>query len=80
MDSLYLTVEQVRFAASVWVAVQSFGALVQRKVYTQAAEIIQYYQRRNQQAREHLAQRKRQRLRALGIEVENLRCCIQDNS
>jgi hypothetical protein len=80
VESFYLTVEQVRFAASVWVAVQSFPASVQKQVYTQAAEIIQYHQRRNQQAREHHARRKRQRLRALGIEVEKLRCCIQDNS
>jgi len=77
---LYLTVEQIRYAASVWVAVQSFPPSVQMQAYRQASEIIQYHQKYNQQAREYHARRKRQKLRALGIHVEKLRCCIQDNS
>ena len=51
----------------------------QNQAFHQAAGIIQYRQSRNRQAREHHARRKRERLRAMGIEVQKLRCCIQDN-
>jgi hypothetical protein len=48
--------------------------------WTSSEKKGQYHQRRIQQAREHHARRKRQKLRALGIHVEKSGCCIQDNS
>ncbi len=69
-----------KHAASTPVAVQSFPPSVQWQVYQKASEIIRYHQGRNRQAREHHARQKRQRLRALGIDIEKSTCYIEDNT
>jgi hypothetical protein len=74
--SLYLTVEQVREAACVWVEAQDLSAPARRRKYRKAAARIAYYQRRNQQARQSHTKTTRQRLRNLGITVNQLRSCV----
>lgn len=73
IDSLYLTVEQVRYAANVWMASHDLPRAARKKRYREAAERIAYYQHRNQQARRSHTNTTFRRLRQLGIKVSRLR-------
>ena len=78
-DRQYLTVEQVRDAASAWVEAQGLPPSARKKIYQETAARIAYYQRRNQQARKSHTKRTRQRLRAIGIKLDRLRSCVPDD-
>ncbi len=78
--TLYLTVEQVRQAASVWTQVQDMPASVRWRQYQKTAAQIAYYQRRNQQARRSHTQTAHRRLRRIGIRLDQLRSCVPEDS
>ena len=73
---MYLTVEQVRMAASAWVEAQSRHSAARRSIYQDVADKIAYYQMHNQQARVFHTRATLARLQALGIEVGQLPSCI----
>ena len=75
-ESLYLTVEQVRTAASAWVEAQSRHSAARRGIYRDAAEKIAYYQKHNQQSRIYHTRTTVARLLAMGIDVHQLPSCI----
>jgi hypothetical protein len=76
---LYLTVEQVRDAASAWIEGQALPPSARPIVYRKVAERIGYYQHRNRQARQSHTKKTLSRLRNLGIEVGHLKSCVPDD-
>ena len=75
-ESSYLTVEQIHIAVSAWVEAQSLPLSARTTIYQRAAEQIDYYQTRNQQARMSHTKTTRQRLQAMGIQVDQLPSCV----
>ena len=75
-ESLYLTVEQVRTAASAWVEAQSRHSAARRGIYQDAAEKIAYHQVHNQQSRIFHTRTTVAGLLAMGIDVDQLPSCI----
>ncbi len=78
--TLYLTVEQVRYAASAWTQVQDMPFAVRWRQYQKTAAQLAYYQRRNQQARCSHTKKARRRLRRIGIRLDQLKSCVPDDS
>ena len=76
VESLSLTVEQVRRAADVWIAACDLPRSMREQAYRRAAERIAYYQHRNQQARLSHTRKTIRRLRELGIEPDQLKSCL----
>jgi hypothetical protein len=76
-----LTVEQVRDAMNVWLDAADLSRAARKRRYKKAANKIGYYQRRNEQARKSHTKTRHKRLEGLGIDVNELECCIpQDTS
>jgi len=75
-DTLYLTVEQVRPAASTCVQVQSLPPAARRDAYEKTAERIAYYQRRNRAARQSHTRTTILRLAQLGVKLLWLPSCV----
>jgi len=71
-----LTVERVRRAVNAWIATADMPPAVRRKRHQREADIIRYYRRRNEQARKSHTKTRLKRLRALGIDVDELESCI----
>ena len=74
--TLYLTVEQIREAASTWVAIRMLPYSARQILYQRVAKKISYYQRRNLQARKSHTKTTLRRLRKLGIKVSRLKSCV----
>jgi len=71
-----LTVEQIRRAMIAWMDAADLPPAVRRKRHQREADIIRYYRRRNEQARKSHTKTRLKRLRALGIDVDELESCI----
>ena len=71
-----LTVEQVRDAMNVWLDAADLPRAARKRRYEKVLNKIRYYQRRNEQARKSHTKTRHQRLEALGIDVDELECCI----
>jgi len=79
-ENLYLTVEMVRYCASIWVSAQCLPPSTRSILYQEAVENILYHQNHNRQARFYHTKKTLQQLRNMGIEVAKLPCCIPRNS
>ncbi len=75
-EGFYLTVEQVRQAASTWVEAQPLLPRDRTKLYHHTADVIAYYQSRNRQARIAHTQKTLFELQRLDINVKQLRSCV----
>ena len=75
-DSLYLTVEQVHEAACAWLEAQRFPPRSRAAVYQKAADLIAYYQHRNQGARKAHRRDTLRRLHQRGIKLSCLNRCV----
>ncbi len=71
--------EQMRHAASSWVATRDPPRSVRRRQCHQAARRIAYPQRRNRQARAPHTMTTRRKPRKPGIRVDRLRKCVPDD-
>ena len=71
-----LTVEQVRDAVNVWLDAADLPRAARKRRYEKALNKIHYYQRRNDQARKSHTKTRHKRLEALGIDANELECCI----
>ena len=71
-DSLYLTVEQVHEAACAWPEAQRFPPRSRAAVYQKAADLIAYYQHRNQGARKAHRRATLRRLHQMGVKLSCL--------
>ena len=75
-DSLYLTVEQVHEAACAWLEAQRFPPRSRAAVYQKAADLIAYYQHRNQGARKAHRRATLRRLHQMGVKLSCLNRCV----
>lgn len=73
-----LTVEQVCSAMNVWLNAADLCATCRRQRFEAEIEKQQYYQQRNQEARQSHTETRLRQLRALGIDVDRIRSCIPD--
>ena len=71
-----LTIEQVRSAANTWLSAAGLKPAARRKRYEKQQDKQRYYQRRNRQARESHRKTRTTRLKALGIDVNQIKSCI----
>lgn len=75
-----LTIEQVRSALNTWLSAAHLPPAQRQAVYEQELEKQRYYQRRNQQARRSHTKTRIRRLRALGIDADQIKSCIPQRS
>lgn len=75
-----LSVEQVRSAMNTWLETVDLPPAVRRQRFAEELEKQRYYQRRNRQARVSHTQTRRDRLAALGIDVDRIRSCLLDTA
>jgi len=73
-----ITIEQVRSATNVWLDAADLSPSARRERFEQELEKQQYYQRRNQQARNSHTKTRVDLLHALGIDVGKIKSCIPD--
>ena len=73
-----ITIEQVRSATNVWLDAADLSPSARRERFEQELEKQQYYQRRNQQARNSHTKTRVDLLHALGIDVNKIKSCIPD--
>jgi SRSO17 transposase len=75
-----ISVEQVRSAMNVWLAVADLPPSVRRKRFDEELQKQQYYQRRNWQARKSHTKTRIQRLAAVGIDVSRIKSCLDNRA
>ena len=75
-----ISVEQVRSAMNVWLAVADLPPSVRRKRFDEELQKQQYYQRRNWQARKSHTKTRIQRLAAMGIDVTRIKSCLDNRA
>ena len=73
----YLTVEQVRLAASAWITAQQVKPSVQYQFYQKIIDTIVYHQNRNRDSRVSHWKTAIKKLKAKGIDVNKIQTCIQ---
>lgn len=71
-----LSVEQVRNAMNVWLDSADLPPKCKRERFKKEQAKQQYYQRRNKQARKSHTKTRRRRLRALGIDADSIKSCL----
>lgn len=71
-----LTVEQVRSAVNVWLSAADLKPTPQQKRYETELRKQRYHQRRNRQARKSHTKTRIARLRAMGIDVDKIKSCV----
>ena len=74
--SARLTVEQVRSAVNTWLSVADLKPAARKARYQQELEKQAYHQRRNAQARTSHTKTRISKLRAQGINVDQIKSCI----
>ncbi len=72
-----LTVEQVRSAINVWLSAVDLKPEARDERYQHELKKQQYYQRRNEQARKSHTKTRIARLRALGINPDRIKSCLE---
>ncbi len=75
LETLYLTVEQVRVAASAWLTAHALPSSARKVIYEKAARIITYRQRKNRDARICHTRKTLQSLKNKGIKIKQLKFC-----
>lgn len=75
-DESQLTVEQVRDAMDAWLQVADLPPALREARWKKELTKMHYHQRRNKQAEKSHTKTRLQRLDALGIQVDQLECCI----
>jgi len=71
-----ITVEQVRSAVNVWLDSVDLPPACQRQRFEKERQKQQYYERRNKQARVSHTKTRRSRLKALRIDAERIKSCL----
>lgn len=80
-ESGKLTLEQIRRATSLWLQVADLPRSARQERYQRELKKMDYYQRRNEQARRSHTKTRLKQLSKLGIDAEQLESCIpQDTS
>ena len=72
----YLTVEQVRLAASAWITAQQVKPSVQYCFFQKVVDVIVYRQDRNRDSRVSHWKTSIKKLKALGIDINEIQTCI----
>ncbi len=72
----YLTIEQVRLAASAWITAQQIRPLVQYQFFQRTVDVITYHQNRNRDSRVSHWKTSIKKLKALGIDINEIQTCI----
>ena len=72
----YLTVEQVRLAASAWITSQQVKPSVQYRFFQKIIDVIIYRQNRNRDSRVSHWKTAIKELEALGIDANKIQTCI----
>ena len=72
----YLTVEQIRLAASAWITAQQVKVSSQCHFLQKIADVIMYYQIRNRDSRVSHWKKTIKKLEALGIDINKIQTCI----
>lgn len=75
-----ISVEQVRSAMNVWLAVADLPPSVRRKRFDEELQKQQYHQRRNWQAGKSHTKTRIQRLAAMGIDVTRIKSCLDNRA
>lgn len=75
-----VTICQVRDAANALLDALTLNPQDQKRRLAKAARIIRDTQRRNAAAKKSHAKTTRERLKALGVNIEKMRCCIPEPS
>lgn len=76
LQELYLTVEQVRLAASAWITVQQVKPSVQYRFFQKIVDVIAYRQNRNRDSRVSNWKTSIKKLEVLGIDINKIQTCI----
>jgi len=71
-SSPYLTVEQVRLAASAWITAQQVKSSVQYRFFQKVVDVITYRQNRNRDWRVSHWKTSIKKLKALGIDINEI--------
>jgi hypothetical protein len=74
-----LTVDQVRYALSQWLLSLRYGRRARRMLLEDAAAWIAYHRRHNTEARLSHTRTMRKTLSKSGIDVEQVRSCLESN-
>ena len=72
----YLTIEQVRLAASAWITAQKVKPSVQYHFFQKVVDVITYHQIRNRDARVSHWKKTIKKLEALGININEIPSCM----
>ena len=74
-----LTVDQIRYALSQWFLSLRYGRHARRILLEDAAALIAYHRRHNTEAKLNHTRTRRKKLLNSGINVEQIRSCLESN-